>query len=175
MLSRGREPRGRSRCAAPRERDCSRPQRPRARGSAAPHPAAAARGMRQPGWDLRARPVRAVDVGGFRPPQLLPGPRVGSEDPSAVSAPPSRATPLYWEASRLLMGNPRQRWRGLRRLEGTGSVPRDPLGGLAQRSGNLVPPARRCRGSPFLRLCEEGAAAVVGKPNRGHLARRLAA
>ncbi|KAJ8785477.1 hypothetical protein J1605_007074 [Eschrichtius robustus] len=143
--------------AAPGEPGCSGPLGPLACVSAwvsGSPSAAAVWGKWPPGWGLRARPVRAVEVGGFRRLRPLSGPRVGAGNPAAVSAPP-----LCVEASPVLVGKPRQRWRALRRPEGIGAVPRGPRGDITERSGNLVPTARRCRGFSFLRLCEEGAAA----------------
>lgn len=142
---------------APGEPGCSGTLGPLACGSAwvsGSPPAAAVWGKWPPGWDLRARPVRAVKVGGFRRPRPFSGPRVEAGNPAAVSAPP-----LCVEASPVLVRKPRQRWRALRRPEGIGAVPRGPRRDIAERSSDLVPTARRCRGFSFLRLCDEGAAA----------------
>ena len=105
-------------------------------------PAAAAPGKWPLDWDLRARRVRAVEVGGFGRLRPLPGPGAGAGDPGAASAPPTRAKPSLrrgaarpgWEASR-------QRWRTLRRPEGTGAVPPGPPRRHHRAIGQLVPAA----------------------------------
>lgn len=74
------------------ERGCSGLPSPRARGFP---PAAAAPGKWPRGWDLRARRVRAVEVGGFGRLRPLPGPGAGAGDPGAASAPPTRAKALF--------------------------------------------------------------------------------
>lgn len=136
VLFRGRDPRGRS---GPRRAGLLRAAEPA--GAWVP-PAAAAPGKWPLDWDLRARRVRAVEVGGFGRLRPLPGPGAGAGDPGAASAPPTRAKPSLrrgaarpgWEASR-------QRWRALRRPEGTGAVPPGPPRRHHRAIGRLVPAA----------------------------------
>lgn len=142
--------------------------RARVRGSRALHPVSAAPGKWPWSWDLRVRTVRGVEVGGFERLSRLPGPRAWPGTPAWADAfaPPTRSNPPRIEASPILVGKARQRWHALVRPEGISSLRRVLLGDNPERSGHSVPPARRCQAFLFLRLCEEGAAAILVNPSR---------
>lgn len=179
---RSKGPRGRGRGGSLGGHGDPRPARRCSPGRAGLRPTAAPAGARSPashpapgqwpsGWDLRARRVRAVEVGGFRRPRRLPGLGAGAGNPGAASAPLTRASPPCVEASPSLLGETQTkvarpwRTRGHQR-----EASRPPW--RHRRRGSSVSTARRCRGFLFLSLCEERAAAIVVNPNPQSLRRR---
>ena len=123
--------------AAPGELGCSRPRRPRARGSPAPPLCGGRAGSHG----------RAVEVGGFGRPRWLPGLRAEAGEaerrgrcfrPGQARFAPGVARPDGETETKVVRPGPT---RGQRR--GATRPPRD----IPERSGKLVPTARRCQAS----------------------------
>lgn len=161
---RSKGPRGRGRGGSRGGHGDPRPARRCSPGRAGLSPTAAPASARSPashpapgqwpsGWDLRARRVRAVEVGGFRRPRRLSGLGAGAGNPGAASAPDPGEPSLRGGVAQPAGGNPDKGGAPL-------ADPRAPARGV---EAPLATPAPRQLGVD----CEEVPRLPLPEPVRG--------